>query len=132
MKTKKEKFYGILILLITLLILGVIIAAVVMNRKEPEKVTESTAVSEDKAKKEVVIKVPEVIDSPEVKEWPELKVSAVLAGGTRGGALVNGAVVSVGEATADGPVLKSVSKQAAVFEWDGETRTFFVNAKPEK
>ena len=83
-------------------------------------------------KKEVVIKVPEVIDSPEVKEWPELKVSAVLAGGTRGGALVNGAVVSVGEATADGPVLKSVSKQAAVFEWDGETRTFFVNAKPEK
>ncbi len=86
---------------------------------------------EQKPKEEVVIDVPTAVDVPEVREWPELKVTAVIGSGKRGSVLVNGNVVSVGEELEEGPVLKSVSRQAAVFEWDGDRRTIFVSAKNE-
>ena len=81
--------------------------------------------------KEVVIEVPATVDVPEVREWPELKVTAVIGSGKRGSVLVNGTVVSVGEELEEGPVLKSVTRQAAVFEWDGDRRTIYVSSKSE-
>ena len=78
-----------------------------------------------------MIPVPAVVDVPESRPWPALKVTAVIGSGARGSVLVNGAVVSVGEETEAGPVLKSVSRQAAVFEWDGERRTIFVSSRED-
>ena len=88
-------------------------------------------VAEEKPKEEVVIDVPAAVDVPEVREWPELKVTAVIGSGKKGSVLVNGTVVSVGEELEEGPVLKSVSRQAAVFEWDGDRRTIYVSSKNE-
>ena len=81
--------------------------------------------------KEVVIEVPATVDVPEVREWPELRVTAVIGSGKKGSVLVNGTVVSVGEELEEGPVLKSVTRQAAVFEWDGDRRTIYVSSKSE-
>jgi hypothetical protein len=80
---------------------------------------------------EVVIEVPAAVDVPEVRKWPDLKVTAVIGSGAKGSVLVNGYVVSVGEEMEEGPVLKSVSRQAAVFEWDGDRRTIFISSKNE-
>ncbi len=88
-------------------------------------------VAVEKPKEEVVIDVPAAVDVPEVREWPELKVTAVIGSGKKGSVLVNGTVVSVGEELEEGPVLKSVSRQAAVFEWDGDRRTIYVSSKNE-
>ena len=87
--------------------------------------------AEEKPKEEVVIEVPAAVDVPEVREWPELKVTAVIGSGKKGSVLVNGTVVSVGEELEEGPVLKSVTRQAAVFEWDGDSRTIYVSSKSE-
>ncbi len=81
--------------------------------------------------KETVIEVPADVDVPEVREWPELKVTAVIGSGKKGSVLVNGTVVSVGEELEEGPVLKSVTRQAAIFEWDGDRRTIYVSSKSE-
>ncbi len=86
---------------------------------------------EEKPKEEVVIEVPAAVDVPEAREWPELKVTAVIGSGKKGSVLVNGTVVSVGEELEEGPVLKSVSRQAAIFEWDGDSRTIYVSSKSE-
>ncbi len=86
---------------------------------------------ETKPKEEVVIEVPAAVDVPEVREWPELRVTAVIGSGKKGSVLVNGTVVSVGEELEEGPVLKSVTRQAAVFEWDGDRRTIYVSSKSE-
>ena len=94
------------------------------------KDTPAQPVAEEKPK-EVVIDVPAAVDVPEVREWPELKVTAVIGSGKKGSVLVNGTVVSVGEELEEGPVLKSVSRQAAVFEWDGDRRTIYVSSKNE-
>ena len=94
------------------------------------KDTPAQPVAEEKPK-EVVIDVPAAVDTPEVREWPELRVTAVIGSGKRGSVLVNGTVVSVGEELEEGPVLKSVTRQAAVFEWDGDRRTIFVSSKSE-
>ncbi len=95
------------------------------------KDTPAQPVAEEKPKEEVVIDVPAAVDIPEVREWPELKVTAVIGSGKKGSVLVNGTVVSVGEELEEGPVLKSVSRQAAVFEWDGDSRTIYVSSKNE-
>ena len=81
--------------------------------------------------KEIVIEVPADVDVPEVREWPELRVTAVIGSGKKGSVLVNGNVVSVGEELEEGPVLKSVTRQAAIFEWDGDRRTIYVSSKAE-
>ena len=94
------------------------------------KDTPAQPVVEEKPK-EVVIDVPAAVDVPEVREWPELKVTAVIGSGKKGSVLVNGTVVSVGEELEEGPVLKAVSRQAAVFEWDGDSRTIYVSSKNE-
>ena len=86
---------------------------------------------EEKPEEEVVIEVPAAVDVPEAREWPELKVTAVIGSGKKGSVLVNGVVVSVGEELEEGPVLKSVSRQAAIFEWDGDRRTIYVSSKSE-
>ncbi len=86
---------------------------------------------EEKHTEEVVIEVPADVDVPEVREWPELRVTAVIGSGKKGSVLVNGTVVSVGEELEEGPVLKSVTRQAAVFEWDGDSRTIYVSSKTE-
>ena len=86
---------------------------------------------EEKPEEEVVIEVPAAVDVPEAREWPELKVTAVIGSGNKGSVLVNGIVVSVGEELEEGPVLKSVSRQAAIFEWDGDRRTIYVSSKSE-
>ena len=95
------------------------------------KDTPAQPVAVEKPKEEVVIDVPAAVDVPEVREWPELKVTAVIGSGKKGSVLVNGTVVSVGEELEEGPVLKSVSRQAAVFEWDGDRRTIYVSSKNE-
>ncbi len=95
------------------------------------KDTPAQPVAEEKPKEEVVIDVPAAVDVPEVREWPELKVTAVIGSGKKGSVLVNGTVVSVGEELEEGPVLKAVSRQAAVFEWDGDRRTIYVSSKNE-
>lgn len=91
-----------------------------LRKHEPAKESESTTIA-----------VPEAVDTPEAKEWPILKVKAVVGAGDKGSALVNDSVISVGEELEEGPTLKSISRQAAVFEWDGETRTIFVSSKTE-
>ena len=91
----------------------------------------STQSGAEEPKEEVVIDVPATIDVPEVREWPELRVTAVIGSGKKGSVLVNGNVVSVGEELEEGPVLKAVSRQAAVFEWDGDRRTIYVSSKNE-
>ncbi len=95
------------------------------------KDTPAQPVAVEKPKEEVVIDVPAAVDVPEVREWPELRVTAVIGSGTKGSVLVNGTVVSVGEELEEGPVLKSVSRQAAIFEWDGDRRTIYVSSKNE-
>ena len=95
------------------------------ERKAPQKEPEKPKVEE------IVLEVPAAVDVPEVREWPELRVTAVIGSGTKGSVLVNGNVVSVGEELEEGPVLKAVSRQAAVFEWDGDRRTIFVSSKVE-
>ena len=95
------------------------------ERKAPQKEPEKPKVEE------IVLEVPAAVDVPEVREWPELRVTAVIGSGTKGSVLVNGNVVSVGEELEEGPVLKAVSRQAAVFEWDGDRRTIFVSSKGE-
>ncbi len=92
---------------------------------------DTPAQPEEEKPKEVVIEVPAAVDVPEVREWPELKVTAVIGSGKKGSVLVNGTVVSVGEELEEGPVLKAVSRQAAVFEWDGDRRTIYVSSKNE-
>ncbi|MBQ6246969.1 MAG: hypothetical protein IJK04_08895 [Kiritimatiellae bacterium] len=92
---------------------------------------DTPAQPEEEKPKEVVIEVPAAVDVPEVREWPELRVTAVIGSGKKGSVLVNGTVVSVGEELEEGPVLKSVTRQAAIFEWDGDRRTIYVSSKSE-
>lgn len=93
-----------------------------MRKQTPEETTV----------KETVLEVQEAVDVPEEKVWPALMVTAVIGSGKKGSALVNGNVVSIGEELEEGPTLKSISKQSAVFEWDGETRTIHVSSKVEE
>ena len=90
----------------------------------------------------------EVIDltaagpAAEPVKWPSIKVTAIIGGGAEGSALVNGEVVSVGYRLDNGALLRSVEPQSATFEYQGETKRFFVsrpsrrkppeNAKPGK
>ncbi len=97
-------------------------------RKAPDP---AEAKAPESQKEEEPVEVQQAVDIPEVREWPPLKVTAVIGSGKKGSVLVNGTVISVGEELEEGPVLKSVSRQAAVFEWDGDTRTIFVSSKSD-
>ena len=97
-------------------------------RKAPDP-SQSQALEPQKVEEPVEVQA--AVDVPEVREWPVLKVTAVIGSGKKGSVLVNGTVISVGEELEEGPVLKSVSRQAAVFEWDGDTRTIFVSSKTD-
>ena len=97
-------------------------------RKAPDP---SEAQAQEPQKEEEPVEVQAAVDVPEAREWPVLKVTAVIGSGKKGSVLVNGTVISVGEELEEGPVLKSVSRQAAIFEWDGDTRTIFVSSKSD-
>jgi len=85
---------------------------------------------EDKAKKKVEVeeKPAEPVAAP---QWPKIEVYAVIIQGNGGTALVNGSVLSIGEATPEGAVLRAVAPQRATLEWNGERRVFYTVAPPK-
>lgn len=61
--------------------------------------------------------------------WPEVVISATVGGGTRGSALINGVLLTVGEETKDGLLLVKIEPRAAVLTYKGETRRFIVGKR---
>lgn len=74
---------------------------------------------------------PEEKPASPAPQWPKIEVYAVIIQGSGGTALVNGSVLSIGEATPDGAVLRAVAPQRATFEWNGERRVFYTVAAPK-
>ena len=62
-------------------------------------------------------------------EWPDIMVTGILGRGKEGGAIINDELVSIGEPCSAGPVLKDVAPMKATFEWNGDTRDYFLNTK---
>ena len=59
-------------------------------------------------------------------KWPQIKVAAIIGGGEEGGALVNGGILPIGQRLDNGALLVSVEPQSATFEYQGQTKKFFV------
>ena len=59
-------------------------------------------------------------------KWPQIKVAAIIGGGEEGGALVNGGILPIGQRLDNGALLISVEPQSATFEYQGQTKKFFV------
>ena len=61
--------------------------------------------------------------------WPEIVVSATVGSGTRGSALINGVLLTVGEETNEGLLLEKIEPRAAILSYRGETRRFAVGKR---
>ena len=97
-------------------------------RSAAEETSALLGAGEDAKKKE---EAPKPVEPAPVPQWPKIEVYAVIIQGNGGTALVNGSVLSIGEATPDGAVLRAVAPQCATFEWRGERRVFYTVAAPK-
>jgi hypothetical protein len=64
-----------------------------------------------------------------VIEWPEIEITAIIGGGKRGGVLINGEMIVIGEASTEGISLVKIEAQAAVLQYQGEKRRFTVKKR---
>lgn len=62
-------------------------------------------------------------------EWPAIELTAIVGGGTRGSALINGDLLTVGEENVDGVTLMKIESQAALLQFNGQQRRFTVKRK---
>lgn len=74
------------------------------------------------------VAVPAVV-SAEVIEWPEIEITAIIGGGKRGGVLINGEMIVIGEASTEGISLVKIEAQAAVLQYKGATHRFTVRKR---
>ena len=65
----------------------------------------------------------------DVVVWPEVTLTATVGRGTRGSALINGILLTVGEATNEGLLLEKIEPRAAIVSYRGETRRFVVGKR---
>ena len=66
---------------------------------------------------------------PEPVVWPDVEVAAVVGGGRRGTALINGRVMVLGEESEEGLRLARIEPHAAVLRYKGELRRFIVRKR---
>jgi hypothetical protein len=68
-------------------------------------------------------------EPPAILEWPAIELTAIVGGGTRGSALINGDLLTVGEENVDGVTLVKIESQAALLQFNGQQRRFTVKKK---
>lgn len=60
--------------------------------------------------------------------WPELEITAIVGGGARGSALINGRMLTVGEENEDGVKVVKIEQQQLLLEYCGLRRYFTTTA----